>query len=129
MNDTDKFMQEEFMSFYKRVVDAFQQNHHTLYAILNSFLAGKKNHIGIRVTADDHLLGEYTLYLEGANVHHLDNGVLSSEINTPFGIIRPYIIIEKSTLEKMIQDEANFIKDPFTTKMKYAPESTVKFLK
>jgi hypothetical protein len=128
MSDTDKFIQEEFMPFYKRTFDAFKQNHHTFYAILNSVLAGKKNHIGIRVTANESVLGDYTLYLEGANIAHLDNGVLASEVHTPFGIIRPYVILEKSTIEKMIHDEPNFIKDPFTTKMKYARDVTIKFL-
>jgi hypothetical protein len=129
MNDTDKFMQEEFMPFYKRVLDAFQQNHHTFYAVLNAFLSGKKNHIGMRITAQGNILGDYTIYLDGANVSHLENGLLASEVHTPFGIMRPYVILEKSSVEKMIRDEPDFIKDPFATKLKYAHETTVKFLK
>ena len=87
MNDIDQMIQKEFMPFYKRVCDAFKQNHNTLYSVLNSYLSGKKNHIGIRITDDEKVVGEYTLYLDGANVSHIDNGVLSSEIYTPFGII------------------------------------------
>jgi hypothetical protein len=128
MNDTDKFMQEELMPFYKRTFDAFKQNHHAIYSVINSFLSGKKSQIGMRITANESVLGEYTLHLDGANVSHLDNGILASEVYTPFGIIRPYVIIEKSTVEKMIQDEPNFIKDPFTTKMKYYRDMTIKFL-
>lgn len=128
MSDADKFIQEEFMPFYKRTFDAFKQNHQTFYSILNSVLSGKKNHIGIRVTTNEGVLGDYTLYLEGANIARLENGVLTSEVHTPFGIIRPYVILEKSTIEKMIHDEQNFIKDPFTTKMKYARDVTIKFL-
>jgi hypothetical protein len=128
MNDTDKFMQEELMPFYKRTFDAFKQNHHTIYSVINSFLSGKKTQIGMRITTSENVLGEYTLHLAGANISQLENGVLSSEIHTPFGILRPYVILEKSTLEKMIQDEPNFIKDPFTTKFKYYRDITIKFL-
>jgi len=128
MSDTDKFMQEEMMPFYKRTYDAFKQNHHALYSMLNALLAGKKNHIGIRVTDNERVLGDYTLYLEGVNIDHLDNGVLSSEVHTPFGTIRPYVTLEKNTIEKMIEDEPNFIKDLFATKMKYARYVTIKFL-
>lgn len=128
MSETDKFIQEELVPFYKRAFDAFKENHHGIYSVLSSFLAGSKNHMGMRVTENERVLGEYTVYLDGTNFSHIDNGVLSSEIHTPFGMIRPYIILEKSTLEKMIEDEPNFIKDPFGTKMKYYRDITVKFL-
>lgn len=128
MSDVDEFIQGELVPFYKRAFDAFKQNHHAFYSVLNSFLSGNKNHIGMRVTANERVLGEYTVYLDGANFSHIDNGVLSSELHTPVGIIRPYIILEKSTLERMIQDEPNFIKDPFVTKMKYYRDMTIKFL-
>jgi hypothetical protein len=54
---------------------------------------------------------------------------LSSEIHTPFGVIKPYFIVEKSTVEKMIQDEPSFIAHPLATKLKYYPEVTIKFLR
>ena len=128
MSDTDSFIQEKLVPFYKRAFNAFKLNHHAFDSVINSFLSGKKNHMGMRVTANEKVLGEYTVYLDGANFSHIDNGVLSSEIHTPVGIIRPYIILEKNTLERMIQDEPNFIKDPFTTKMKYYRDMTIKFL-
>lgn len=127
MNDTDKFIYEELLPFYKRAFDAFWQGHHAFSSVLNSFLSGKKIRAGMRVTANENFLGDYTIHLDGANISHIDNG-LSPEIHTPFGIIRPYIIIEKSTLEKMILDEPNFITDPFTTKFKYYRDVTIKFL-
>jgi len=86
MSDADEFIQGELVPFYKRAFDAFKQNHHAIYSVLDSFLS------------------------------------------TPVGIIRPYIILEKSTLERMIQDEPNFIKDPFATKIKYHRDMTIKFL-
>jgi len=129
MNDADKFMQEEFLPFYKRTFDAFKHNHNVLFSIVEKFLFDKNNRIGIRLTEKESMIGEYTIYLNGAVISHLETGTLSPEIHTPFGIIKSYAILEKSTAENMIKDEANFIKDPFTTKMKYAHEVTVKFLK
>jgi hypothetical protein len=129
MNDTDKFIQEEYLPFYRRTIEAFKQNHQTFYSVLNTFLAGKKVQLGIRLTQNDSVIGEYTLYLEGVGVSHIDNGVLSPEVSTPFGVIKPYIIVEKSTVEKMIQDEPSFISDPFKTKLKYVHDVTIKFLK
>lgn len=128
MSDIDKFIQEELAPFYKRAFEGFKENHPGCYSVISSFLAGKKNYMGMRVTENEQVLGEYTVYLDGANFSHIDNGVLSSEIHTPVGIIKPYIILEKDVLERMILDEQNFIKEPFVTKMKYHREITIKFL-
>lgn len=128
MSDTDKFMQEEFLPFCKRASDAFEKNHHTLFVTVKSFLSGR-NLIGMHLMENGTFLGDYTVVLENAKFSRIDNGVLSSEIHTPFGVIKPYYILEKSTVEKMIQDEANFIAHPFATKFKYFPELTIKFLK
>lgn len=129
MNDTNKFVQEEFLPFYKRTIEAFKQNHHTFFSVIHTFLADKKAHIGIRLTENDSVVGEYTVYLEGVGVSHIDIDVLSSEVPTPFGVIKPYVILEKSTVEKMIQDEPSFISDPFKTKLKYVHDVTIKFMK
>lgn len=128
MTDTDKFMQEEFLAFCKRVMNAFEQNHPTLQAAFSRFISGT-NYMGIRLTEHGNVLGDYTLVLENAKFSRIDSGVLSSEIHTPFGVIKPYYILEKSTVEKMIQDEPDFIAHPFATKFKYYPEITIKFLK
>ena len=127
MSELDKFIQEELMPFYKRTFEAFKQNNHALYSTVNSFLAGKQNHVGMRITENEKRLGEYTMHLDGVSISHIESG-LSSEIHTPFGIIRPYVILEKSTLEKILQDEPNFIKDPIKTKLKYYRDMTIKFL-
>ncbi|MDR3591353.1 MAG: hypothetical protein P4N41_16995 [Negativicutes bacterium] len=128
MSETDKFMQEEFLPFCQRVFAAFEQNHHALYATFNTLISGR-NLMGMRLTENGSVLGDYTLVLENTKISRIDNGVLSSEIHTPFGVVRPYYILEKSALRKMIQDEQNFIARPFATKFKYYPEITIKFLK
>lgn len=129
MAEADKLIQEELMSFYKRTFEAFIKNHSSLYSIVEKILSNKKNHIGMRITSNGSNIGEYTLHFNGATVPELESGVLYSELHTPFGIMKPYVIMEKSTVEKIIADEENFIKDPIATKMKYVPEMTIKFLK
>jgi hypothetical protein len=128
MSDTDKFMQEEFLPFCKRASNAFEQNHHALFATFSHFLSGR-NLIGMRLTENGNVLGDYTVVLENGKFTRIDNGILTSEIHTPFGVIKPYYILEKSTVEKMINDEPNFIAHPFATKFKYLSEVTIKFLK
>jgi hypothetical protein len=128
MTDTDKFVEDCFMPFYRRVHEAFRHNHQTWFSLFNSFLLGKKNHIGLRLIEAEKTIGEYTLFLEGAAISHLDSNIFSSEVNTPFGVVRPYIVLEKSAVERMIADEKDFISDPFGTKMKYIRDTTIKFL-
>lgn len=129
MKDVNQLMQEEFLPFYKRAADAFEYNHPALYSVINSFMVGKQNQIGLRITENERVLGDYTLYLDGAKIARLDNGVLAPQVHTPFGNIKPYVILEKSTVQRMIEDEQNFIENPFATKLKYIPETTIKFLK
>ncbi|MCX7781458.1 MAG: hypothetical protein N2491_11250 [Negativicutes bacterium] len=128
-DETDKFMQEQFMPFCRRVFDAFKQNQHAIFTLISSFLSGKTNLYGIRITEQGQTAGEYTLHLAGASISHLEAGRLASEIHSPFGIVKPYAIIEKKVLEAMLKDEQNFITNPFAAKMKYMPEVTIKFLR
>lgn len=129
MGNLDEFMQEQYLPFYKRVVEAFELKHPTLWATLRSFIAGRKNHYGMRLTENGATVGEYTMYLDGISLVKAESGDLKAEVHTPFGVLRPYVILEKSTLEQMVQDEEGFVNNLFATKMKYVPEFTLKFLK
>lgn len=62
MNDADKFMQEEFCPSTS-TFDAFKHNHNVLFSIVEKFLFGKNNRIGIRLTEKESMIGEYTYYL------------------------------------------------------------------
>lgn len=128
MSDTDKFMQEEFLPFCKRASEGFAQSHHALFSAFSHFLPGK-NLIGMRLTDNGSALGDYTIVVEDGKISDIYNGVLTSEIHTPFGVIKPYYILEKNALERMIQDEPSFIAHPFATKFKYLSEVTIKFMK
>lgn len=128
MKDADKFMQEEFLPFCKRVCDAFEINQQPVYKMVNGIMSGRVL-MGMRLLDNGGVIGEYTLIMDNVKISGIDNGVLSSEVRTPFGIIKPYCILEKKTIEKMIQDEPSFITHPIETEFKYYPEITIKFLK
>ncbi len=128
MSTTDQFMQAEFLPFYQRTMAAFEKNHAALFAAFRRLVPSKLR-FAIRVTEKDALQGDYTFELDDGKISHIESGVLDSSVHTPFGVTKPYYIIEKSTLEKMILDEQSFIEHPFTTKFKYLPEITIKFLR
>ena len=128
MNSIDDFMQTEFFSFYQRAIAAFQKNHGAIFATF-SHLMPEKIKMGMRITDHGTPIGDYTLILEKGKIAQIQNGILDAEFNTPFGVIKPYYMIEKSCLEKMIQDEQAFLDHPFATKIKYIPDITIKFLR
>lgn len=128
MSGTDNFMQTEFLSFYQRVLAAFEKNHAALFAAYRHLVPTQLK-FGIRLVDNETVLGDYTLELDNGKIRSIENGVLAAELHTPFGVVKPYYIIEKSTVEKMIQDEQAFISHPFATKFKYLPEVTIKFQK
>ena len=69
----------------------------------------------MQVTENGSIVGEYTFHLSGMQVSDVECGVLSSEVHLPLGIVKPYRIIEKSVLERALNDEQDFINEPFTT--------------
>jgi hypothetical protein len=77
MADADKFMQEEFMPFYKRTFNTFKQNHNALYSVIEKFLPEKKNHIGIRIMENERTVAEYTVYFNGAAISTIPSTYLS----------------------------------------------------
>lgn len=128
MTETDKFVETQLIPFREKVLEGFQQKHPHVYNMINTFLASKKNHIGLKIVDHGNVIGEYTFHLEGLRVSIVDYGALDSEIHHPFlGIVKPYIIIEKSTLHTAIHDEG-FINDLAATIPKYLPSFTIKFL-
>lgn len=129
MTDTDRLIKEQVLPFREKVLSDLKEKHPYVYSIANSILTGRKNMAGLQVTNDGQIIGEYTFHLDGLHVENVDIGKLDSGINHPFlGIIKPYGIIEKSVIEKIIGDEG-FNEDLLNTLVKYLPEITIKFLK
>lgn len=127
-NDLDKLVKEGLVATKKRAVESFAREHPHFMAFFDKIFAGKKNHVGLRVTEDGKTVGEYTIYMEGTDITRVEGGVLASELHYPLGIIRPYVIVERSTLEKMREDEENIVSNPVGALRKYLPEMTLKFM-
>ncbi|MDR3584772.1 MAG: hypothetical protein P4L59_05535 [Desulfosporosinus sp.] len=129
MNEVDALIKEKLVPMRKRFVEGLVQKHPHILGMADKYLAGKNNKIGMRVTENGSTVGEYTFHLSGLQVSEVECGVLTSELHHPLGIVRPYIIIEKNIIEKVLNDEQDFINELFTTTRKYLPDITIKFLK
>ncbi|MDR3599949.1 MAG: hypothetical protein P4L49_05610 [Desulfosporosinus sp.] len=127
MNEIDALIKEKLVPMVNRVDDALVRKHPHFLGMVDKYLAGNNNKIGMQVTENGSTVGEYTFHLNGLQVSETECGVLSSELHHPIGIIKPYRIIEKSVLEKMLNDEQDFINEPFTAIRKYMPDITIKF--
>lgn len=128
MIDLDKMIEEKLVPIRKRAVDSLANKHPYIFSVLNGYLSRKNNYVGLQVTENGKVIGEYTFYLDGLYISKVVKGTLSSEIHHPFGIIKPYGILEKSLLEKMVEEEERLVKEPFSTMTKYMPDITIKFL-
>lgn len=128
MNDLDRLIKDELVPLRKRAIESFAQKYPDIMTLFNSYLAGQKNMVGMRVTENGETVGEYTIYLEGIDITKVESGVLLSGLHLPFGIIRPYAVIERSALERMLDDEENVILDPLRAISKHLPDLTLKFM-
>lgn len=126
---TDELVTEKLVPMRARVMDILVRKHPHLYRLINSFLTGQENYVGFRVTDGGNTVGEYTVFIDGIHIRRVEKGSLRSQITLPFGVIRPYGVIEQSSLEKMVGDERDFLAEPFRTSLKYLPDVTIKFLK
>ena len=129
MNELDVLIKDKLVPLRERILESFSQKHPHIKSMMNCVMSGKKNKVGMVVTENGQVAGEYTFHTEGVHVASVESGVLSSEINHPFmGVIRPYAIVERATLEKMLDDEKRFEDNLLATAMGYIPEVTLKFL-
>ncbi|TYO95316.1 hypothetical protein [Desulfallas thermosapovorans] len=129
MSDIDVLVREKFVPFRNRITDALGEKYPQLFSFFNMYLAGKKFSVGMQITEDGRKVSDYTLLVEGVKITGVECGVLSPEVQHPFGVIKPYAIVEKDALEKMLQDEQSFIDETFTMIQKYLPDITIKFMR
>lgn len=126
--DLDKLIMEEFVQFREKILMGVQARHPHMFAAINTILANKENKVGLRVMEDGKMLREYTFNLNGVHISSVDKGQLLSEIHHPMlGVIRPYVIAERSHLEQML-NEQGFFTDLAATIPKYLPGLTIKFM-
>lgn len=128
MSDLDKLIKEKAVPLRRKVVDALARKHPEMLSAVNQYFANQDNRVGLQVVENGKVIGDYTLHLEGAYISEVESGKLDSAIRHPFGVIKPYVIMEKSALEKMLADEQRIVEDPFGAIQEYLPETTIKFL-
>lgn len=128
MDDLDLLV-EKIVAIKIKAYDVMLEKHPHIFSAISMFLSKHDNKSGIQITENGKVIGEYTIVFNGMNIKEIQNGVLSPEIQHPFGVIKPYGIVEKSVLERMIEDEDSIINDPMSTLRKYMPDITIKFMK
>lgn len=128
MTDIDRLIKEQLLTFREKVLGILKEKHPYVYSIANGVLSGRKNMAGLQVTENGQVIGEYTFHLNGVHIENVDIGRLESGINHPFlGLVKPYCVTEKNTIERIINDEG-FSIDLLNTFTRYLPEITIKFL-
>ena len=125
----DTLIQDKLVNFRRNLIIGFKAQHPHIFTILENVFSGRKNMVGIQVTEDGNIVGKYTLMMDGINVIEAKSGVLDSALHHPLlGVVKPYVIIERSVIEKLVNDD-RFKTDIFTTIAEYLPDVTVKFLR
>jgi hypothetical protein len=129
MGDVDRLVMEGLVPFRNRLTGVFRDKHPYLFGMASAALAGKTSKAGVQVTEGGRVAGEYTLHVQGVEITHAEPGKLESGIQLPYaGTIRPYIIVERGDLERLLGDEAAIMADPIPAMLKHLPAFTVKFL-
>ncbi|TWH48404.1 hypothetical protein [Sporomusa sp. KB1] len=129
MTETDIFIKEKVVPFREKILSIVKEKHPYLYSVADSLLAGRKNKVGLQVTRDGEVIGEYTFHLEGLRVESVDTGQLDSGIHHPLlGLVKPYGVIEINAIERIVNDE-ELTTELISAFARYLPDITVKFLR
>ncbi|WP_371379129.1 hypothetical protein [Sporomusa aerivorans] len=129
MTDTDRLITEQVVPFREKILDIVKDQHQYIYTVANNILAGHKNMVGLQVTQNGQVVGEYTFHLDGLHIESVDTGKLDSGINHPFlGLVKPYGVMEQSVIEQVVKDET-ISTELLKAMIKYLPDTTIKFLR
>jgi hypothetical protein len=128
MTDVDNLVMVDLIAMREKAMETVQRSHPHILSIANAILSGKKNRVGMEVTAGGKSIGQYTLHLDGIKVTHAEPGKLDPSLHHPIlGTIRVYCVVEREALERMLSDQ-DLIDSPFAAMGKYLPDLTIKFL-
>ena len=129
-NEVDRLVIEGLVPFRNRLTAVFRDKHPYLFGMASAALTGKESKFGVRVTEGERVAGEYTLHVSGVEITRAEPGKLESGVQLPYvGTIKPYMVIERAGLERILGDEAAIMADPIPAVMKHLPEMTLKFLR
>lgn len=134
MSGVDALVADTLLPMRERVLDALESKHPKIFALINSIMSNHKNKIGLQVTENGRVVGEYTFHLGGIRISNVEYGMLSSEIHHPLlGLVKPYFIIERNALEKIVSIEKELVENVISSAAKYMPEIlpdvTIKFMR
>lgn len=125
----DILIQQDLVNFRRNLIQCFKMQHPHIFSILERVFAGRENMVGIQITENGTVVGKYTLLMDGINVVEARAGSLDSALHHPLlGVVKPYVIIERSVVEKLVKDE-RFKTEIFTSITHYLPDITIKFLR
>jgi len=123
----DNLIKEQFVPFRQKIIETLRTKHPHILPLLDKILSGKKNKIGLQVTENGTIIGEFTFHLNGINIEETKSETLSPELYHPFlGVIKPYVVVERKALESIMQDEG-FSHEPLSTFGKHLSDITFKF--
>lgn len=129
VENLDQFIEQKVVPFREKVLEEVARQHPHILTVVNAILSGRKNAVGMIVTQNGESIGKYTFYLDGVKVERVGKGELAPEIHHPFlGIVKPYGLLECSTLETMLADD-RLLKEPFSALAGYLPDITIKFMR
>ncbi len=129
MTDIEVLVREKFVSLKNRAGDALAEKNPQLYSLLEMYFSGKKYSVGMQIMENGEKAGDFTIYAEGLKITEVQSGVLAPEVQHPFGVIKPYVIIERDIFEQILQDEHGFVHEPFALMRKYLADITIKFMR
>lgn len=128
MTDLDKLIMVDLIAMREKAMKTVERSHPHLLSIASAILSGKKNRVGMEVTAGGKPVGQYTLHLDGVKLTYAEPGKLDPALTHPFiGTVRLYCLVEREALERMLSDK-DLIEAPFSAIGKYLPDITIKFL-
>jgi hypothetical protein len=126
----DQLIYDRLIPFRERIIKKVSEKHPQIMHMVNAMLTGRENKVGLQVMENGRVAGEYTFHLSGINITRTDAGKLDSGLHHPFlGLIKPYIAVERSTLEAIIADEASIGADPLAAVARHLPGVTFKFMR
>lgn len=129
MSELDILVTKKLVAYREEILKSFKEKHPYVVGMLETVFAGKENRVGLQVTDSGKVVGEYTFIVTGIEVSGTETGRLNPSLKHPLlGItIKPYILVEKAVLEKMITDES-YKDDILGYATKILPDITIKFM-
>lgn len=130
MGDVDILVTQKFVELREKALEVIRGQHPYLINIIEAAFGSKENRVGLQVTEQGQVIGEYTFYTKGIRVERAEAGKLDSLFKHPLLdlTVRPYAIMEKKTIEEIVSDN-RMTQEPFQTLMKYLPDITIKFMR